>query len=209
MGIRVFVRRTISIACLCALIGVSFCALAAQTNAPAPASPALQAALAEAEKGAAAAQFRLGMMFLNGKEVPRDLEMAAHWLQKAAEQNHAAAQFNLAVLYSQGAGVPQNYPEAAKWFQRAADQNDPASQYNLGILYANGAGVAKNMTNATALFRKAGEKGDARAQMALAYALANGTGIPPISRRPISGSRRPWRKATAPPKTNATTSSPK
>src|SRR6185369_1225250 len=130
MGIRVFVRRTIFIVYLCALIGVSFCALAAQTNAPAP-SPALQAALAEAEKGAAAAQFRLGMMFLNGKEVPRDLEMAAHWLQKAAEQNHAAAQFNLAVLYTQGAGVPQNYPEAAKWFQRAADQNDPASQYNL------------------------------------------------------------------------------
>ena len=57
MGIRVFVRRTIFIACLCAQIGVAFCAFSTQTNAPAPAAPAVQAALVEAEKGAAAAQF--------------------------------------------------------------------------------------------------------------------------------------------------------
>jgi TPR repeat protein len=112
MGIRVRMRAITTIVCLCAL---------AATLAWGQNNPAVQALLAEAEKGVAAAQFKLGMAFLNGKEVPRDLEMAAHWLRKAADQNNAAAQFNLAVLYTQGAGVPRDYAEAAKLFQRGSN----------------------------------------------------------------------------------------
>src|SRR5262245_59074708 len=164
---------------LYALFATLACAVHAQTNSPSQiTNAALLTTSLEAEEGAAAAQFKLGMYFLNGKEVPGDLPIAAQWLRRAADQNHAAAQFNLAVLYSQGAGVARDLAEAANWFRRAADQDDPAAQYNLGTLYANGAGVAQDMAQAAAWFRKAAEKGDPKAQMAIAFSSANGTGTP-------------------------------
>jgi len=141
------VRRAIFITCLCALIGRVVLRVfpRKRTHLRLPPPPCRQH-WPRPKKGGAAAQFRMGMMFLNGKEVAGTLRWPRPGSPKAAEQNHPAAQFNFAVLYTQGAGVPQNYPEAAKWFQRAADQNDPAAQYNRGIHYANGAGVAKDMT---------------------------------------------------------------
>src|SRR5687768_967671 len=62
IGIRVLMRVGTKIGCLGVLMAALAGAASAQTNAT------VQAALAEAEKGAAAAQFRLGMLFLNGKE---------------------------------------------------------------------------------------------------------------------------------------------
>src|SRR5438105_8817457 len=64
-------------------------------------NPAAEALRAEGVSGNAVAQFKLGMLFAAGKEVPQDLGMAAAWLRKSAEQGNAAAQFNLAVFYSQ------------------------------------------------------------------------------------------------------------
>src|SRR5690348_16862915 len=72
MGILVWMMRLLKTIWLCTLMAGLVSGLRGQTN-----TPAVKAALAEAEKGAPTAQFRLGMMFLNGKEAPRDLQMAA------------------------------------------------------------------------------------------------------------------------------------
>src|SRR5262245_8160148 len=95
-------------------------------------SPLFKQALADATKGNAAAQFKVGMFYIGGKEIDRDVATAAAWLRKAADQGHAAAQFNLAVLYTQGVGVPQDFAQAAKEFRKAAEQKDRSAQYNLG-----------------------------------------------------------------------------
>ncbi len=101
-----------------------------------------------AESGNAAAQYRLGILYAEGKGVAPDDAEAARWFQRAAEQGDAAAQYNLAVSYSEGIGVRKDNAAAAKWFRRAADQGMALAQLNLGLLYASGVGVPQDNVEA-------------------------------------------------------------
>ena len=65
-----------------------------------------------AEKGFAAAQFRLGGMYEKGRGVPQDYKTAVKWyatvLRKwdpLAKQGNVGAQYNLGVMYYNGQGV--------------------------------------------------------------------------------------------------------
>lgn len=101
-----------------------------------------------AQAGDAAAQYRLGVMYAEGRGVaPNDAE-AALWFERAAEQGEPMAQYNLGASYAEGAGVRKDIATAAKWFRRAADQGVALAQLNLGLLYANGAGVPKDNVEA-------------------------------------------------------------
>ena len=97
-----------------------------------------------AERGAALAQYQLGLRYANGEGVPRDPDEAARWYRKAAEQGLAPAQYQLALRYANGDGVTKDFEEAAKWYRRAADQGVPFAQFNLGVRYANGQGVERD-----------------------------------------------------------------
>ena len=55
-----------------------------------------------AEQGVADAQYNLGVMYGNGKGVPKDYETAVKWYRLAAKQGNASAQFNLGVMYGKG-----------------------------------------------------------------------------------------------------------
>jgi TPR repeat protein len=101
-----------------------------------------------ADKGDASAQYRLALMYTEGKGVPRDDKAALTWFQRAAEQGEAAAQYETGVSYATGAGTAKNDAEAAKWFRRAADQGMPYAQLNLGLLYAAGRGVPQDNVEA-------------------------------------------------------------
>jgi TPR repeat protein len=101
-----------------------------------------------AQAGDREAQYRLGVMYAEGKGVaPNDAE-AALWFERAAEQGEAMAQYDLGASYVEGAGVRKDMPTAAKWFRRAAEQGIPLAQLNLGLLYASGDGVAQDNVEA-------------------------------------------------------------
>ena len=97
-----------------------------------------------AESGDSRGQFNLGILYLTGRGVERDIAAAVEWHRKAAEQELAAAQHGLGVFYYQGMGVNQDFAEALKWFRRAADQGFPNSQFNIAVMYFNEQGVARN-----------------------------------------------------------------
>ena len=94
-----------------------------------------------AEKGDAAAQYNLGLMYDQGEGVQQDYDSARAWFEKAAEQGLAAAQYNLGVMYLQGEGVQQDYDSARAWFEKAAEQGLADAQYQLGVMYPQGEGV--------------------------------------------------------------------
>src|SRR3546814_4292055 len=52
-----------------------------------------------AEGGMAAAQYKLGLMYENGRGVAKDLAMAEKWYALAAEQGYSSAQYNLAFVH--------------------------------------------------------------------------------------------------------------
>ena len=101
-----------------------------------------------AEKGDAAAQYRLGTLYAEGKGVAQDDKEAFKWFQRAAEKGDASAQYNVGASYAAGVGVAKDETEAAKWFRRAAEQGMPFAQLNLGLLYASGHGVAQSNVEA-------------------------------------------------------------
>ena len=97
-----------------------------------------------AQAGDPDAQYRVGVLYAEGKGVaPNDAE-AALWFERAAEQGEPMAQYNLGASYVEGTGVRKDIATAAKWFRRAADQGVALAQLNLGLLYASGAGVPKD-----------------------------------------------------------------
>src|SRR4051812_21673675 len=98
------------------------------TNLPSAQPPALRTfdtLKPLAEKGDAAAQADLGICFINGDGVKKDLQEAIKWFRNAADQGNPAGQQNLGMCYYQGEGVPKNLAEAAKWFRKAAGAGDP------------------------------------------------------------------------------------
>lgn len=91
-----------------------------------------------AEQGDTAAQFELGVHYMNGRGTLQDYRKAFEWNTKAAEHGFLDAQNNLGVIYEKGQGVPQDYNKALEWFTKAAEQGLVVAQYNLGVMYHNG-----------------------------------------------------------------------
>jgi TPR repeat protein len=72
-----------------------------------------------AEQGNAQAQHNLGVMYANGRGVPKDDATAVRWYRKAADQGLADAQFNLGIKYELGRGVAKDDATSVLWYRKA------------------------------------------------------------------------------------------
>ena len=75
-----------------------------------------------AEQGNAEAQYGLGVLYIEGQDVPQDRAEGLKWYRLAAEQGHVAGQFSLGMCYYSGQGVPQDYIQTHMWFNLAASR---------------------------------------------------------------------------------------
>lgn len=121
-----------------------------------------------AKQGHASAQYKLGVMYDEGRGVSKSYEQATSWYLKAAEQGHVSAQYNLGLSYDLGQGVNQSHEQAVIWYRKASEQGFAPAQYNLGSMYYSGVGVKKSEKQAEGWYRKAAEQGHASAQTNLA-----------------------------------------
>ncbi len=123
------------------------------------------------EQNNADAQLEIGLLYI--REVPRDFDEGAHWIQKAAEQNNADAQGILGILYARGLGVSKDIVEAKRWYLLAAEQGNARAQVNLGRMYEEGDGVLKDKREALRWYQLAAEQGDVLAQLFLGQMYAD------------------------------------
>ena len=70
------------------------------------------------------AQFLLGLICIEGKNINHDYEKGIKWLEKAATQGHKDAQRNLAAIYYQGNIVEKNYQKAEYWAKKYKDMSN-------------------------------------------------------------------------------------
>ena len=138
-----------------------------------------------AESGDPGAQTELGVLYLDGEGVPRDLTQAVNWLQKAAELGSAEAQYRMGTFHAAGRGVPRDndeaskwYRKAAEWFRKAAEEGSPQAQYRWGTMHATGRGVTQDYAEAAKWYRKAADQGHGMAQSDLGSAYSRGRGVP-------------------------------
>ena len=69
-----------------------------------------------AERGHAAAQVNLGLMYVKDEGVEQNLELAVSWYREAANQGHPGGQNCLAEMYRYGKGVEQNLELGMSWY---------------------------------------------------------------------------------------------
>ncbi len=99
-----------------------------------------------AERGDAAAQYGLGVMYRNGQGVPQDDAEAVKWYRLAAEQDFAGAQASLGGMYSQGHGVPPDVVLSYMWLNLAASRFPPGKDRDKAVEGRDA--LAKRMTPA-------------------------------------------------------------
>jgi TPR repeat protein len=88
---------------------------------------------AKAERGDAAAQFKLGECYERTNGVPGDLAEAVKWYHKAAVQGLPEAQHALARAYIWGEGAQHDVEQGRKWLQQAAQGGWAEAQFMLGF----------------------------------------------------------------------------
>jgi len=99
-----------------------------------------------AAQGDVESQFTLGLLYEEGKRVPRNEVKGFALIQQAAEQGAAFASDTLSKLYM-GRG---EFTTALKWLQRAAEQGLANAQGQLGIFYCTDKIVPKDDVKACA-----------------------------------------------------------
>lgn len=79
-----------------------------------------------AERGEAAAQYRLAMWYEGGS----NYRQAYLWYRRAADQGFAQAQYSLGRMYEFGQGVPWNDAQALFWYRKAAAQGHGTARWS-------------------------------------------------------------------------------
>jgi len=126
-----------------------------------------------ADKGDAATQFRLGVLYAESQ----NLAEAARYYRLAADQHHHDAEARLALLKCNGTGVPKDVDDCIKLYRLAADGGVTLAQVNLAGRYLTGDGTTVNHPEAARLARLAADTGDNMGQLLLAICYENGTGV--------------------------------
>jgi len=159
-------------------------------NAPTPAKNKTQneeffeIALAGAEAGDPQMQTRVASAYMEGKDAPKDLDKAIHWLKKASAQGYSDATFQLAYIYT--GQVESTYADTQMMLLnlgKAAEQGEGMAQSMLGTMYYSGSnGLSKDLDKAVEWYMKACENNDATGFLGMGslYALGQGVDKDPI-----------------------------
>ena len=117
-----------------------------------------------AQRGDPKAQYHLGVLYQDGKVLPKDYIQAVKYYSQAAAKGHAKAQLYLGLLYQNGRGIPKNYQQAAFLYTQAANQGNEKAMYYLGMLHYYGKGTEKNLNEAFKWLTESASRGYPDAQ---------------------------------------------
>ncbi len=124
----------------------------AQENFPA----ALREFRKSADAGDARGMFNLAKMYLYGEGVPKDREVYADWIRRAAEDGFAEAENSMGWIYTHWRDRPV---VGFQWYLRAAAQGNVDSLSNVAYGYEHGFGVDANGAKAIEFYTRAVDAG--------------------------------------------------
>lgn len=135
----------------------------------------------KARRGNSIAQYNLGVMYDDGKDVVQDYERALYWYLKAAKLGDVLAQSRVGWFYFVGyrGSAAQNYDKAVYWYTKSANSGSIHGQYMLGWIYRSGTKEFKNsIVKAIHWYTRAAEQGDSLSQLNLGLLYSEGDEIP-------------------------------
>jgi TPR repeat protein len=105
-----------------------------------------------AEKGNAAAAYKLGELYELGKGVAQDPMQAFEWYMRAAAKSDKHGQLKVGWCYQKGIAVEPNPAIAAIWYRQAAENDNVWGYHMLAFMHADGDGVTKDAALARRYF---------------------------------------------------------
>ena len=124
------------------------------------------------------AQESMGVLYLTGKGVARDVNRAFELLQSAAEQRAGISDYYVGLLYANGVGVTKDEKKAIEYISRAAQAGIPEGIGQLGLMYLMGQGTTQDFVRSQELLAIALELGQVSAAYALGVIYEKGLGVP-------------------------------
>lgn len=128
-----------------------------------------------AKIGLPIAQATLGVIYLTGSGIERDVNEGVKWCSLGARKKIPLAMYYLGLAYSFGDGVTKNQDYASRWIRAAADRGLVSAQHTLGMRLGMGDGMEKNLKHGVLWLRKAATNGseDAKIQLRRFETLLN------------------------------------
>ena len=130
-----------------------------------------------AERGVAAAETALGIMYDQGLVVAADPVKAFNLYSTASSRGYTQAKFLAGLMLIDGRGVEADAIEGVRRLTEAAESGLAVAQASLAYLYKSGTHVEASPAAAFTWFRKAAVMGHVAAQFEVGNALEGGIGV--------------------------------
>lgn len=120
----------------------------------------------------------LGMAYLQGFGVEKNIDKAISWWKLAAQNGYAYAYHNLGMLYKNGKlGIKQDFVQACSYFKKGAIANSKVCCYNYGFMLYKGLGCHQSYEEAISYFLKAAAEKHSPSLYMLGLCYRNGYGV--------------------------------
>ncbi len=139
---------------------------------------AVELLIESAKLGCGVAKYRLGKMFLQGKDVLKDVDYALRWLEESVSENNQYAEYLLGKAYLKGEDIEQDLYRAEDLLKMSSAQGNKYAKYTLGKAYLDDEMFMQNIPKAIKLITESAEKNFAPAQYLLGKLLYKGEMIP-------------------------------
>lgn len=139
---------------------------------------AVELLIESAKLGCGVAKYRLGKMFLQGKDVLKDVDYALRWLEESVSENNQYAEYLLGKAYLKGEDIEQDLYRAEDLLKKSSAQGNKYAKYMLGKAYLNDEMFIQNIPEAIKLITESTDKNFAPAQYLLGKLLYKGEIMP-------------------------------
>lgn len=130
-----------------------------------------------ADQGDSNGYYNMGMCYMQGYGVTRDVDRAFECFRTAADAGHPEAINNVGGCYRDGIVVERDLVLAARWFAKSAEMGNVYGMLNYGLALQRGEGVKADSVRAVEYFKRAADGGSVEAVNAYAMSLYNGDGV--------------------------------
>lgn len=119
----------------------------------------------------------LAGLYMHGRGVEQDGDLAISLYHEAAEAGELYAANALGIRYRDGEGVEQDYVESIRWFRTAARGGHTFAYNHLGTMLLNGVGVDADPQKALVLFEASAAANDIYGLNNIGWMYQNGAGV--------------------------------
>lgn len=135
---------------------------------------AVEFLIESAKLGCGVAKYRLGKIFLQGKDVPKNVDYALRWLEESVSEGNEFAEYLLGKTYLKGEDVEQDLIRAEDLLRKSSAQGNKYAKYTLGKSLLDGNLFLQNILESIKLIAESAISGFAPAQYLLGKLLYKG-----------------------------------